>query len=477
MAQSASLRPYLPLVLFLNLAAFVTLLNATMTGVFLPDIGDDLGVGSDALTWVVTGYITALAIGAPVIGRLADLLGVKKSFIITLAGFALMSLAVGLAPNFALLLLFRILQGFFATGMAGLAGATIVRTVPEAIRGKAFGLYFVALGLGFGLGPLVGAIGEDIAGWRAPFLATAAFSALLWPLTFRLLPSMPGLPGRRFDVPGGILMSGAIGTAFIAVAELPRDTTGLLGLVSLGLTGPLWIAFLWWIRRPDQPFVLPAVLRNVPYLAISAVSWALGGVLIGAIFLITILLTDLFETSTISVGLYLLPGALVMAFFAFVGGSLADAFGVRIVLVSSSAVLLGAVIILALVGVGWDPWAIAVIYIPIAAGYGAAVPSLPNTAARYLPPEHLATGIGVFNVFFFFGGPIAIALATVVLERREGATDALIPTYSGSAAIYADTLLVLVAMGIVGLLLALRFAPRKETQIVPTTGEESPSML
>ena len=197
------------------------------------------------------------------------------------------------------------------------------------------------------------------------------------------------------------------------------------------------------------------------------------GVLIGAIFFITILLTDLFETSTISVGLYLLPSALVMAFFAFVGGSLADAFGVRIVLVSSSAVLLGAVIILALVGVGWDPWAIAVIYIPIAAGYGAAVPSLPNTAARYLPPEHLATGIGVFNVFFFFGGPIAIALATVVLERREGATDALIPTYSGSAAIYADTLLVLVAMGIVGLLLALRFAPRKETQIVPTTGEES----
>ena len=188
---------------------------------------------------------------------------------------------------------------------------------------------------------------------------------------------------------------------------------------------------------------------------------AIGGVLLGVTFLITILLGNLFEVSTLSIGLYLLPGALILSCFALVCGKLSDIFGVRIVLITSSAILIGVLAIFTLTGIGWAPWAIAVIYIFIAACYGAAAPNLPNTAARYLPPEHLATGIGIFNFAFYFGGPVAIALMTIILDRRDGAASALIPSYSGPAAAHADSLLVLLAMGIVALFLALRYAPKQ----------------
>ena len=471
-----SLRPYLPVIIVAYAGVFVILLNATMSDVSLPEIGDDFGVGSDALPWVITSYIIALAIGVTIQGRLADLFDFKKGYLVSIAGFALMSLAAGLAPTFSLLILFRVLQGFFAAGILAHCPTSIVHTVPLAIRARAFGLQNAAVGVGLGLGPLAGAIGIDLFTWRIPFVATAIFATLYFALTLRLLPPIGKATGQRFDVIGSVVMSAAVGTAFVALAEVPRDPTALVGLISLALAGPLWAAFLWWIRRADQPFVPPALLRNVRFLAIAGIAAGTAGVLLGGILLVSLLLIDIFESSTIAVGLYLMPGALVMSSLSIIGGRLAVGFGDRSIIVAGSAVTLVAVAVLTLAGVGWDIWAIAAIYALLAAGYGLIWAALPNALSRQLPPGHVATGFGAFNFLFFFGGAVTIALETLILDWRDDVTDAATPFYSGPAAAHADSLLVGLALAVSLLYLALRYVQRHETHVAPAAVEEFPSV-
>ena len=484
MLEPTSLRPYLPIVIVAHAGIFVVLINATIADVTLPDIGDDLGVGSDTLPWVITSYIIAFAIGVTIQGRLADLFDFKKGYLVSIAGFALMSLAVGLAPNFPLLILFRVLQGFFAAGIMMHCSPSIVHTVPPPLRTWAFGIQNASVGIGLGLGPLAGAIGIDLFTWRAPFIGTAIFASLYLVAALRLLPFIPGAAtGQRFDVIGSVLMSAAVGTTFVAVAEVPRDPTALVGLLSLTLAGPLWAAFLWWIRRVDQPFVPPVLLRNVHFLAIAGIAAGTGGIVIGGIFLVSLLLTDLFESSAIAVGLYLMPGALVMSLMSIIGGRLAGGFGDRFIIVSGSAAILVAATVLTLVGASWDIWAIASMYTVLAAGYAVIWASLPHVLAWHLPPGHVATGFGVFGFGFFFGGAIAVALETLILDWREGVTDAVTPFYSGPAAAHADSMLVVLIMAVATLYLALRYVQTRKIEVsardrnIPSAASEIPPPL
>jgi DHA2 family metal-tetracycline-proton antiporter-like MFS transporter len=464
MNDSDGLRAHLPTLCVVTGGVFIALINSTTSAASLPEIGKDLAVSDSVLPWLITSYAIALATGAIAFGRIADIFGLRPSYLWGLGVFAVASFGIGLVQSFPLLLLLRVIQGFFGSAIASLSGAVVARRLPESVRSYGFGMLVGAMGLGLGLGPLAGAAATDLASWRLSFIGTAALASLLFVPAVALIPNIPGRPKQKFDAVGAVLMGGAIGTLFTAISEIPLDPDGVVGLFSLGLVVPFSAGFLVWIHRIQRALVPPILFQNVPFLAVSAIAISVNAALLGSIYVISNLLTQQLDVSATSTGLYLLPGALAMGFLGLVGGRLSLAVGDRSILVGGVLLLLFGLSLLAL-GVGLNARAVAAIYVLIGAGYGLSVPALPNTASRFLPVNDVATGFGIFNFAVFLGGPLAVALGSIVLENRDGVGDSWIVPYGGSAAAHSEAVVVTLLLAIPALPLALKYCPRRESML------------
>ncbi|MEO7428612.1 MAG: MFS transporter [Acidimicrobiales bacterium] len=159
-------------------------LNSTMIAVALPDVGKDLGVSAGRAGVLVLAYLVAMAMLQPLSGRVSDRIGHRRLALIALAGFGLSSLAAGLAPTFALLVVGRSAQAVFGAGLVPALQALLRATTDDATRGRAFGLMGTGIGVGAALGPIVGGLALGIGGWRAIFIlnvpvVTAAVVLLL----------------------------------------------------------------------------------------------------------------------------------------------------------------------------------------------------------------------------------------------------------------------------------------------------------
>ncbi|MBX5470619.1 MAG: MFS transporter [Thermoleophilaceae bacterium] len=158
----------------LLLAAAIDLIDATIVNIALPTIRDDLGAGAAALEWIVAGYSLTFALGLITGGRLGDVFGRRRIFLIGVAGFTLASLAAGLAWSPAALVAARFVQGAFAALMVPQVLSTINVSFPPEERPKAYGMYGTFAGIATVSGPLLGGLlmQGDLFGldWRPIFL-------------------------------------------------------------------------------------------------------------------------------------------------------------------------------------------------------------------------------------------------------------------------------------------------------------------
>jgi MFS transporter, DHA2 family, metal-tetracycline-proton antiporter len=430
-------------------------------------------VGADELSWVITAYLIPFATGTVIYGRLADMYGTRPMYIFGLSLFAIASLAVALSPSFVMVVLMRALQGAGGTAVPALSLATIVRTTPVDQRGTAMGATILAVGLGFAAGPLVGGGLTEVAGWRGPFFFTALAALVLLPPALRSVPGVPGTSGQRFDYVGAILLTTAVTGNIIAFNRLPRTPGDAFGLAGLLLSLPLWALLIWRIRSVAEPFIHPDIAKNKRFLGLSVVGLTTQGGHFAVIVLIPLLLAAYHDMSIIRIGFHLLPGALALGFFGMVGGRLANRLGNRPLLISGSAMVFSAALVFHLTGVDWAPAGVSLFYVALASGYGMVNAAAVNAATAELPPELSGVGVGVFNLGFFLGGAITVALAGAILRAREAATSAFNPLYDGTAVEFSDATIVVVGFTFVGFILTVLIgAPRRGS--VPVTSEPAP---
>ncbi|MFE2631676.1 MFS transporter [Streptomyces sp. NPDC059374] len=246
------------------LAQLMVVLDATIVNIALPSAQEDLGISDGDRQWVITAY--TLAFGGLLLlgGRIADLAGRKRTFIIGLIGFAAASALGGAATSSGMLFGARALQGVFAAVLAPSALSLLTTTFTDPKeRGKAFGIYGALAGSGSAIGFIVGGVLTEYLDWRwclyvnVPIAVIAVFGA------FALLHDSPVHKGARLDVPGVILGCGGLVAIVYGFAEAePRGWTDPLVLALFAAGVVLLVAFVAWQTRAPVPLLPLHIVRD-----------------------------------------------------------------------------------------------------------------------------------------------------------------------------------------------------------------------
>jgi EmrB/QacA subfamily drug resistance transporter len=409
----------------LCLGDLMIVLDVTIVGVALPSIREDLGFSETSLAWVVNAYLLTFGGFLLLGGRLGDLFGHRRLFLIGIVLFTLSSLGCGLATSQESLIAARAVQGIGGAIVSAVALSLIVMLFTDpAERAKAMGFFgFVAAG-GGSVGVLLGGILTDALDWHWIFLVNVPIGVAVFALCLRLLPAARGeATAQRLDVAGAVTVTASLMFAVYAIVNgnevgwTSGRTTGLLaGSVAL------LALFLWIEARVPSPLVPLGLfrMRNLTTSNVVGVLWA--GAMFAWFFLSALYLQLVLGYSPLEVGLAFLPGNLIMAAFSFgLSAKLVMRFGIKAPL--SAGLFLAAAGLLLFARAPVDgSFVVDVLPSMILLGLGAGMAFNPVLLAAMSEVEPSEAGLasGVVNTSFMMGGALGLAvLASLAASRTD----------------------------------------------------------
>ncbi len=308
-------------------------LDTTIVNVALPSIREDLRFSETSLVWVVNAYMLTFGGFLLLGGRLGDLFGHRKLFLIGLTLFTIASLACGLASSQGVLIASRAIQGLGGAVVTAVALSLIMGLFPEpADRAKAMGIYGFVCAAGGSIGVLLGGLLTTAFNWHWIFLVNLPIGVIVYTLCLRLLPQGAAQARRvRLDVAGALTITAALMLAVYAIVNgnqagwTSRQTMGLLSTAALLLV--TFLAIEARVRAPLVPLRLFR-LRNLATANIVGVLWAAA---MFAWFFISALYMQLVLGYTpMQIGLAFLPANLIMAAFSLgLSARIVMRFGIR----------------------------------------------------------------------------------------------------------------------------------------------------
>ncbi|MBB3177630.1 DHA2 family efflux MFS transporter permease subunit [Variovorax sp. Sphag1AA] len=409
----------------LCLGVLMIVLDTTIVNVALPSIRQDLGFSETSLVWVVNAYMLSFGGFLLLGGRLGDLYGHRRLFLLGITLFTLASMACGLSNSQALLVAARAVQGLGGAVVSAVALSLIMNLFTEpAERAKAMGVYgFVCAG-GGSIGVLLGGLLTGALSWHWIFLVNLPIGVAVYGLCVALLPDARGhAAGERLDVGGAVTVTAALMLAVYAIVngnEAGWTSTQTLSL--LGVSIVLMAIFLVIESRVQHPLMPLRLfrLRNVSTANVIGVLWAAA---MFAWFFISALYLQLVLGSTpMQVGLAFLPANLIMAAFSLgLSAKLVMRFGNRGPLAFG---LLLAAAGLALFARAPVDGSFLVDVLPgmtlLGIGAGMALNPLLLVAMSDVSPSESGLASGVVNTAFMMGGALGLAVLASVAAARTG---------------------------------------------------------
>jgi DHA2 family methylenomycin A resistance protein-like MFS transporter len=428
--------------LLLAIAVGTTLapLNSTMIAVALPDIQVAFGVSVTATTWLVTIYLVAMAVGQPIGGRLGDLYGRRRVYLLGLAWFAVASAGCAFAPNLPVLILFRTQQALAGALSFPNGGALIREGIPDERRGSAFGTVGMAAWIAAAAGPPVGGLLVHWFGWAAIFWANVPVVAIAIVLGVRSLPRPPSAasaakPRReRFDVFGSALFTASLAALIVVPALVRLDHTPLaIGLVGVGVL--IGLAFALWELRSSAPVVDIRLFRRPEFAAACASVGMSNLVMYTTLLAMPLYLEHVRGHDSRVTGLTLAALSALSALGGPIGGRWTDRRG-RVLPAVTGAIALfaGAVSLTAVVG-NATLWPIAIALGGMGIGLGISGASVQAAAVESVPVQRAGSASGIFSTSRYLGSVIgSTALAIVFVNRPgSGASDRFVVLFAALA--------------------------------------------
>ncbi len=398
------------IIALLCFVVFFSVLNGTMFNVAVPDIARDFRLTPTAVSWVVSGFVLAFALGSVTYGKLADLYPVRTLITLGLLLFNCGSLLGFFSESYAGLLAGRLVQAAGASAIPALAMYTATRYVPAAIRGRTLGAVSSTVAFATGIGPLVGGSIAGAFHWRGLFLLSLATLAAI-PLFRLVLPREAARP-QEFDLPGALLVAAFVTGLLLAVTEGR--------LLPLGLSLPMLALLLLHLRRVPRPFIAPQLFADPRYRGALLTALLALGAVFGMMFHLPLLLRAQHGLTTMGIGWVIFPGAMSAALLGVVAGRMADRHGCALIVQCGLLLQVGGFLLFSAF-VGSAPWVLALVQIVNYIGFACIHASLAKTVSVLLPDRYSGIGLGVYNLCFFLAGAFGAALTSRLLETWAGA--------------------------------------------------------
>ncbi len=327
----------------ISLATFMEVLDTAIANVSLLNIGGALSVSPDEATWIVTSYLVANAIVIPISGWLADTIGRKRYYMLSVALFTGASLLCGLAPNINVLILARILQGIGGGGLAPSEQSILADTFPPSKRGAAFAAYALVVVVAPTLGPTLGGWITDNFSWHWIFLINVPVGVASLFLVQHFMVDPPVLEReRRAKLSGGLRVD-YVGFALVALGlgclELTLDrglredwfaSSTIVATTAIAVTS--LVALVIWELNHKDPIVNLRLFANRNFTITVMVMLVIGVVLYGSTQLIPQFLQQVLGYTATQAGRALTIGGIASLVVMPVAGLLAGKLPARFIL-------------------------------------------------------------------------------------------------------------------------------------------------
>jgi EmrB/QacA subfamily drug resistance transporter len=395
---------------------FMFTLDGSIVNVAMPTLARSFGASLAAVQWVPLAYllvITSLVMGA---ARIGDVFGRKRVYLAGLGLFTAASLLCGLAPGVGWLIAFRALQGLGAVFISALGAAIVAQTFPPKERGRALGVISSCVTLGIALGPTVGGIIIQLAGWRWMFLVNIPVGLAAMGIVSRVIPPLPGHPSRLpFDWLGTLLLAAALASVSFALTFGQREGFGTtLPLMLFALAAVTLFAFLLAQTQADAPILDLKLFLN------RSVS---GGLLMGALaftvlggssFMMPFLLEIVLRLPISQVGLLMAISPLTGAVTAPAAGALADRFGPRWVSLGGLSLMACGALLLSGIDEHAQVWRFAASVLPVGMGMGLFSAANNSGVMNAVPRERLSVASALLSLARTLGQSTGVPVAAAL---------------------------------------------------------------
>lgn len=424
-------------------AQFMVVLDASIVNIAIPHIASGLHTSLSSLAWVITAYVVAFGGVLPLGGRLADLSGRRRTFLVGLTIFTLASLAAGLAPSIGTLIAARTVQGVGAALLAPAALSLVTATFAEGSeRTKALGVWGAVAAGGATAGVLFGGLLTGGLGWRSVFLINVPIGAAAAALTPRFIDpnhrgAGPGSWWRRYDAPGALSVTTGLAALVGGLSEGPSWGWRAPATVALLAVGVVALVSFILIERISSAPLLPLRLLRTRSIATSnTVMLLTGAAMLGLFYFLSLYEQVVLGYGAVAAGLSQLPMALTLVAAAGVAPVIVKRIGAQATLAGGLVLVAG--------GLAWLGAASAhgafvsdVLGASVIVGIGLGMAFVPLTVLAVTGVDSADFGIasGLINTSQQVGGALGLAaLATLA-------------TSSAQAALHAHTQLVALTTG------------------------------
>jgi len=454
-------------------AFFMTILDVAIVNVAIPSIQTDLHIKESTVQWVITAY--AITFGGFLLlgGRMADLIGRRRIFIVGLILFTAASLTCGLASSAGVLIVSRAVQGIGAAIISPAALSIVTTTFEEgAERNKALGIWGALGGSGAAAGVLFGGILTKYLGWEWIFFVNVPVGVLVFALTRPIVPeSHADLGHRRFDAAGAVTVTGGLALLVYAISKAPDvgwatgRTIGLL-FASVGILA----AFVVWELRTTAPLVPFGIFRIRTLTGANVVGLLLGATIYANFFILTLYVQGVLGWSALKTGLTFLATAGTTVIWAGVAQALVTKIGPRAVMTFGLGVLSLTVLGYTRIPVDGHYWPdLLPLYIVFAVGLAFAF--IPVTIAGFIgvPAHQAGLASGLLNTTQQIGGAVGVAVTSTIFVSHAKAGNFTPQAFTSG---YRWAFAALVAFAAVGAVAAFVFfrgahVPVEELEEVP----------
>ncbi|HET8785614.1 MAG TPA: MFS transporter, partial [Candidatus Limnocylindrales bacterium] len=325
----------------------MTSLDLTVVNVALPSIGRDLDAGLTALEWVVNAYTLALAVLLVMGGRLGDLYGRRRCFVIGVVVFAVGSIAAGVAPDETVLIISRAVQGIGAAFVIPATLSILSSVFPAEERGRAIGIWAGVSGVALALGPVIGGVLTQYISWRAIFYINGPVAVAAIVIVLLAAPESRDEEAERgIDWPGSVILSGSLFALILALIEAPTWGWTALATLALIIGSAIGLcAFMFVEGRVRTPMLDFGALRAPALIGANVAGFAAFFVMLSMLVYLAVYMQAVLGYDALQSGIRFLPGTGLVAFVAPVAGILMSRIlpryliGLGMVLVAAAALV------------------------------------------------------------------------------------------------------------------------------------------